>query len=366
MINIFCGLNMPLSKGKAEILALGFKMYQPRVSTLGKPVLSYICPIMKIIYHPAVLEHDTGPGHPENPHRLKGFGALQPLAHRPDGTAFLELIHPKEYVELVQQHCARSEALDGDTRTSPGSFQAAATAVGTTLLAMDGGDFALVRPPGHHAYRAKARGFCLFNNIAIAAQKAVNAGKRVFIFDFDGHLGDGTMDIFYASDQVLYWSLHQYPAYPGNGAPTEIGSGKGTGYTINCPLPAGSGDDIFKHAVEFMLPVAKQFKPDVVAVSAGFDAHQFDPLLQLRATGTFYHWIGQTLQTAFPGKVFATLEGGYNADELPGCVFNFIAGVNGEPIPFPETTTSSGLRCWETYELYLHQAAGLLEPYWAF
>ncbi len=231
---------------------------------------------------------------------------------------------------------------------------------------MERGDFALVRPPGHHAYRDEAHGFCLFNNVAVAAQKAVTEGKRVLIFDFDGHLGDGTMDIFYYTDQVMYWSLHQYPAYPGNGAANEIGAGPGKGFTINCPLPSGSGDDIFRHAVEYMLPAAIQFQPDVVAISAGFDAHQFDPLLQLRATGNFFHWVGKTLQETFPGKLFATLEGGYNLEELPGCVYNFIAGVNGEPMPHPETTTTSGLRTWETYELYLHQAAGLLMKYWKF
>ncbi|MCB0534474.1 MAG: histone deacetylase [Lewinellaceae bacterium] len=321
---------------------------------------------MQILYHPAVLDHDTGPGHPENRFRLEPFGYSGPTMEIPDGAEFLDLVHPQTYIDMVQEHCARAEPLDGDTRTSTGSFRAATAAVGTTVLAMERGDFALVRPPGHHAYRNEAHGFCLFNNIAIAAQKAVNAGKRVLIIDFDGHLGDGTMDIFYRSDQVLYWSLHQYPAYPGNGSPIEIGAGKGLGFTINCPLPASSGDDIFRHAVEYMLPAAEQFQPDVVGISAGFDAHQFDPLLQLRATGNFYHWIGQTLQQHFPGKLFAALEGGYNLEELPGCVFNFLAGVNGVAMPHPETTTTSGLRTWETYELYLHQAAGLLAQYWKF
>lgn len=320
---------------------------------------------MKLLYHPAVLEHDTGQ-HPENRRRIEAFGALRPEPLILDGEPYLHLVHPKTYVETIRLYCAQGIAPDNDTETSPGSFNAATAAVGAAIMAMERGDFALVRPPGHHAYRDEAHGFCLFNNVAVAAQKAVKEGKRVLIVDFDGHLGDGTMDIFYETDQVLYWSLHQYPAYPGNGSANEIGEGKGKGFTFNIPLPAGSGDDIFRHAIEYMLPAAVQFEPDVVAISAGFDAHQFDPMLQLRATGNFFHKVGQILAETFPGKLFAVLEGGYNVEELPHCVHNFVAGVNGEPMPFPETTTTSGLRIWETYEMYLHLAAGLLSKYWKF
>ncbi|MBU6342642.1 MAG: histone deacetylase [Bacteroidetes bacterium] len=320
---------------------------------------------MKLLYHDNVLLHETGQ-HPENRLRLAHFEHLVSLDAAPDGTHALSSIHPESYIEKVLDHCEHGRPLDGDTKVHHQSFLAATTAVGLALLAMEQRDFAILRPPGHHAFRTEARGFCIFNNVAICAQKAVEAGKKVLVFDFDGHLGDGTMDIFYDSDQVLFWSLHQYPAYPGNGSAQEIGIGPGIGFNICQPIPPGAGDDIFMHAVHYMLPIALQFNPDLVAVSAGFDAHQFEPLLELRASLHFYYKIGQLLAAHFPGKIFTVLEGGYNAEVLAQGVSNFVAGINGTPMPFDEAPTSSGLRVWETYENHLHTAAGLLSKYWKF
>lgn len=318
---------------------------------------------MNLLYHSIFLNHDTG-AHPENRKRLELFDYL-PDTPLIDGREYLELIHPATYIRDVKHTASFGAPLDGDTMTSSGTFEAAYSAVALTIQAAESNGFALVRPPGHHAYADRCSGFCIFNNIAIATQKLVKEGKRVAIFDFDGHLGDGTSHLFYNTDQVLYWSLHQYPAFPGHGFVDEIGEGKGRGFTINVPLPPGSGDDIFMHAMDHFLPVLIQFEPDVVAISAGFDAHQYDPLLQLKASGNTFYSIGWMLSEQFP-RLFATLEGGYNLDALGKSVYNFLAGINHEPIANEEMPTMSGMRVWETYELYLHSVIGKLTPYWKF
>ncbi len=316
---------------------------------------------MKILYNKIFLEHDTGM-HPENKKRLEACGDL-PETKIESGEKYLELVHTKDYIEHVKEMCKAGMHLDPDTMTSKGTYKAAVHAVGAAIMASKTGDFAFVRPPGHHAHPTHSSGFCIFNNVAIATQKLVNEGKRVFIFDFDGHLGDGTEGFFYYTDKVLYWSLHQSPAFPGGGDVDEIGEGKGLGYTINVPLPPGSGDDIYMKAVNTFMPVAKQFKPDIVAVSAGFDAHHSDFLLDLRLSYNTYHQLGKILRKKFK-NVFAVLEGGYDLDALPKCAFNFIAGINNEQIKFEERSTDSRATAREEFE---HRAGMLkknLSEFW--
>lgn len=317
---------------------------------------------MTPIHHDIFLEHDTG-AHPENAQRLK---ALQPLPRTDliDGEPFLRLVHRETYIQHVRNICRQGGGhLDADTVVSRRSYEAAVAAVAATVMASRSRGFAVVRPPGHHAHPDHAAGFCLFNNIAIAAQDLIRQGKKVLIFDFDGHLGDGTERFFYGTDQVMYWSIHQFPAYPGGGDEDQIGEGRGRGFTINVPLPPESGDDIFFKAVEHLLPAAKAFRPDVVGVSAGFDACQHDPLLELRLSVSAYYKIGKILRDNFD-NIFATLEGGYNTETLPLCFNNFLRGMNGQDIFHAERPTDSSMQVIEEFDLRLSNLERNLAPYW--
>ena len=197
---------------------------------------------MKALFHKKFLEHNID-SEAEGAYRLLSYMDTYE-APVVDGEPYLELVHSERYIDYIREACIKGDNI-AEVNLTPASYEAACQAVGLTIKASEQGDFAVIRPPGHHAGRERPSGFCFFNNIAIAAQKQVNLGKKVFIFDIDGHHGDGTQAIFYDSDQVLYCSIHQHYAFPFTGFPDETGTGAGAGYTRNFPLISGSGDKEF-------------------------------------------------------------------------------------------------------------------------
>jgi acetoin utilization deacetylase AcuC-like enzyme len=282
---------------------------------------------MDILFNSKFLNHNTG-SFAEGPYRIEAFQSKVEDVDS-NGEPYLSLVHTDAHISLVRDACENSRVL-AEVQLGPESYEAACSAVGLSVLAAERGDFAVVRPPGHHAKADRADGFCLFNNIAIAAEKLVTEGKKVFILDIDAHHGGGTQEIFYDSDRVLFCSVHQQFAYPWSGLADETGEGKGRGYTMNFPLPANSGDSKLMEVVDLAIARAKDFKPDVVGVSAGFDGYIDDRLLDLRYTLDGYYQVGKKLSASFD-HIFAVLEGGYHLD-IPACVEHFIKGVNKEKL----------------------------------
>jgi len=294
------------------------------------------------VYHDIYLEHKTTPGHPEKPQRLtaiverlKDSGLdteLVPLTPRPADAKWLETIHAPRYIERARRACAEGdEFLDvGDVPISTRSYEAAVMAAGGVLTAVDavmGGRvanaFCAVRPPGHHALEDQAMGFCIFNNVAIGAryvQQQYNLAK-VLIVDWDVHHGNGTQAAFYDDPSVLYFSVHQYPFYPGSGTEAETGRGEGVNTTINVPLPVRSDDGDYLAAFEKKLrPAATAFVPDFVFISAGFDAHENDTLGGMRVTtecfGKLTRIVKDIAEQSCKGRLVSVLEGGYGLDGL--------------------------------------------------
>jgi len=295
-----------------------------------------------LVAHPRCQDHYAGPGHPERPERLAAILArleesglareLERLTAPPAPRAQLDAVHRAAYLDTVESACARGRSLldGGDTYVCDASFEAAVLASGGLIAAvervLDGrwrNAFVAVRPPGHHAEEAQAMGFCLINHIAVAARYLRGAGglERVAIVDWDVHHGNGTQHLFERDPTVFFASLHQYPHYPGTGAASERGKGAGEGATLNCPLPAGSGDAEWLDALEQrVLPALEDFRPQFVLVSAGFDAHALDPLSGTRVTEDGFRRMTRAVkelasQTA-DGRVVALLEGGYQLGAL--------------------------------------------------
>ncbi|MBI4395088.1 MAG: histone deacetylase [Candidatus Omnitrophica bacterium] len=300
-----------------------------------------------LVYSERYQDHDTGHNHPERPARVISvyqflkksdlFPQLLLIRPRPAHLRQVNLVHPLDYIHHVKHACQRQwRLLDTlDTAISPESFDVALLAVGGVLELVDAimagearNGFALVRPPGHHAEPTKALGFCIFNNVAIAARylQEEYGLERILIIDWDVHHGNGTQHIFEEDPSVFYFSTHQYPFYPGTGAESEIGRGQGKGTTLNVPLPAGAGDEEYQSVFrEIFYPRAIEFMPDFILISAGFDAHEADPLAHMNLTESSYGFFtDMALQIAHESgheRVASVLEGGYHLEMTSRSVY---------------------------------------------
>jgi acetoin utilization deacetylase AcuC-like enzyme len=316
-----------------------------------------------LIHSERFAEHQTPPGHPERSERAEVFDAIaarwrdkrvEVVAPRAATREQLLRVHETDYVRRISETTGRAMALDPDTYTSPDSYDVALLAAGAAVDAVERAlgashcaAVAMVRPPGHHAERERAMGFCLFNNAAVAAAHAHALGAaKVAIVDYDVHHGNGTQHMFEADRHVLYVSTHQYPYYPGTGAADEVGRDKGLGFTVNVPMEAGSVDEDYQTVFSrIVVPVVRQFEPNLIIVSAGFDAHANDPLGGMRLSSEAFAAMTADLrgvaEECCRGRLVAVTEGGYDLQGL-GTSLDAVVGVLHAP-PAAAVWPSSGI-----------------------
>ncbi len=310
----------------------------------------------QIVFSEEFSKHNNK-GHPENAERLNVmikdikkapfYNEIEFIQPEILPENLLHEVHSERMIKQIKEMSTEYESwVDMDTYVCKSDFETARLAAGGLLNASTNvikgkvdNAFALVRPPGHHATKNRSMGFCLFNNAAIAANELTKQGKKILIFDFDVHHGNGTQDIFYDRNDVMYQSFHLSPHYPGTGDINEIGFGKGEGFTVNIPVSYGNGDNaISKTLEEVFLPIAKQFKPDLIIFSSGYDSHHLDPLGGLRLTSHFYGEIISKFQKIQP-KIVCTLEGGYNLSWIGKCLVSQLGQMIGKEVDFKDKTT---------------------------
>ena len=332
--------------------------------------------VTQIVYSDEFNKHNSM-GHPENAQRLNVileeikqttfYDDLEVIKPEILSEKSLYEVHSDEMIQQIKELSLIGDSwIDLDTYVCKNDYETARLAAGGLLIACKNilskkttNAYALVRPPGHHATKNRSMGFCLFNNAAIATNELTKQGKKVLIFDFDVHHGNGTQDIFYDRNDVMYQSLHLSPHYPGTGQIDEIGTGKGAGYTINTPLNYGNGDNsTTKLLDEIFLPISKQFKPDIIIMSCGYDSHHQDQLGGLRLTSNFYGKIIKKFQEIQP-KIACTLEGGYNLKWIGKCIVSQLGQMTGNIVEFEDKTIEQ-----ENVKEVINELKNKLNKYW--